>query len=363
MRAIKPDQLERVSTLLGETVLDPSAWPRVMDTICRVVYAKGAVLLQSDVSTFDVPRTEAAAELVETYFNDGWYLRDTRAVRGIPLLKRGARVIIDQDIISQDEMALDPSYNECFIPSGFKWWAGVSFLAGEALWGLSFQRSPKQGPFEPEDKWLLEELSKRLTVAATLSTVVGRVALTSATNALSLVHYPAIAIDRSGIVLDANAAAEGLFDSEIRVKDRRLVLREDEIQRRLESLIDKACKSSNIAALKPIVATLPRRGRIQISAFQVPDAAQNPFLGAAAILTIEFLKPRLESKAETLERLFALTPAETRLASIVGEGFSPAEAAEKLGVSRVTARNQLQSIFDKTNTHRQSQFVALYLKL
>jgi hypothetical protein len=53
-------------------------------------------------------------------------------------------------------------------------------------------RTPQQGPFETNDKRVLEHLSQPLTEIASLSTAVGRIALSSATNALTAVRQPAI---------------------------------------------------------------------------------------------------------------------------------------------------------------------------
>jgi DNA-binding CsgD family transcriptional regulator len=60
-----------------------------------------------------------------------------------------------------------------------------------------------------------------------------------------------------------------------------------------------------------------------------------------------------------LAAVFGLTPAEARLAAIMAEGRDPERAAEELGIARVTARNQLKAIFAKTDTHRQSELVAM----
>jgi DNA-binding CsgD family transcriptional regulator len=60
-----------------------------------------------------------------------------------------------------------------------------------------------------------------------------------------------------------------------------------------------------------------------------------------------------------LTRAFGLTPAEARLASIIAKGRSPEQAAGTLGISPGTARNHLKEIFGKTDTHRQSELVAL----
>jgi len=113
-------------------------------------------------------------------------------------------------------------YNEFLARQGFKWFAAVSFWVDSELWLLSIQRTMREGPFEAIDKCTLSQLSRPLADVASLSTAVGRIALSSVTNALNLVCQPAIAIDRFGFVLDANAGAEALFDAHIRVKSKRL---------------------------------------------------------------------------------------------------------------------------------------------
>jgi DNA-binding CsgD family transcriptional regulator len=59
-----------------------------------------------------------------------------------------------------------------------------------------------------------------------------------------------------------------------------------------------------------------------------------------------------------LRTVFSLTAAEARLASRLATGESIETSAEKLGIARDTARNQLKSIFAKTGVHRQAELVA-----
>jgi hypothetical protein len=76
--------------------------------------------------------------------NRRWHIRDTRAKYAVPLLLRGASVVIDQDIMNAEQMRADAMYNELLIPLGFQWFAGVGFWAESALWGLSIQRTITQ---------------------------------------------------------------------------------------------------------------------------------------------------------------------------------------------------------------------------
>jgi len=64
---------------------------------------------------------------------------------------------------------------------------------------------------------------------------------------------------------------------------------------------------------------------------------------------------------DRLRSLFALTPAEARLAARLAHGEALNEAAAELDISYATARTQLAFIFRKTGTNRQGELVRLLL--
>jgi hypothetical protein len=173
MRSVDPRLIEQASRWLGDAAVDPAVWPVVMDEICQAAGATGSLLLQSDIRTPDIPITASLAEQVVPYFRDGWHMRDDRASRGVARVLRG-EIIADQDLFTPDELRRAPYFNECIYAMGLRWFAGIGFWAGSASWALSLQRTAQDGPFEPDDKRPLAELSPRLTEAATLSTAAGR---------------------------------------------------------------------------------------------------------------------------------------------------------------------------------------------
>jgi DNA-binding CsgD family transcriptional regulator len=355
------DQLEKACRRLGETVLDPAGWPAVMEQICRSLGVAGAILLQTDGRTPDVPRTEAVDEMARAYFAGGWHTRDIWTRRGVSLFLQGKKAFVDAELLSRDELEAAPLVNEVFRPNGFKWAAAVGFSAGSGMWGLCLHRTARQEAFDAADAAVLETLSDRLTEVATLSTAVGRIALSSVTNALNAVRQPAIALDRLGFVLDANLGAEALFDADIHVRDRRLAVGDAQARRSLEKLVDRLLTASDLATLPcdPIIVRCREKRPLILRVLPVHGAARTPFLGARALLTLTPVEPRSGLEAAALGKAFGLTPAEARLASIIAEGLNPERAAGLLGISPVTARNQLKGIFAKTDTHRQSELVAL----
>ncbi|MFN3933158.1 MAG: alpha/beta fold hydrolase [Parvibaculum sp.] len=75
---------------------------------------------------------------------------------------------------------------------------------------------------------------------------------------------------------------------------------------------------------------------------------------------IVFVAPDREAasgEANMYRETFGLTPAEARLAARLKEGLSLKEAAEELGISVNTARNQIKSVFEKLGVNRQSDLI------
>jgi DNA-binding CsgD family transcriptional regulator/PAS domain-containing protein len=361
MPRIEKDRLALAGARLGEAALDPGVWPALMEEICEAVGAVGSALLQSEVRTPDIPRTKSVDELLCKYFADGWHIRDVRAQRGVPLLLGGQTVVVDQDLIGENELRSDPFYNEFLREQGFRWFSGVGFWAGSSLWGLCIQRTPQEGSFDTEDKLVMARISGRLTEAATLSKAVGRQVLLGISNALELVGQAAIALDRQGLVLDTNGAAQNLFGNEIGIRERRLWVQDKLAKSRLDNLTDQMRTTDDSAVLRtsPIAVRRERLPPVLIRPLPIPAPARSPFLGARIILILSDLISKSRPDPAVLRQVFGLTPVETRVALIMSTGASPVQVAEEIGIAFETVRSHLKAIFAKTGTHRQGELVAL----
>ncbi len=365
MLPINADALRKACRDLGAAALDPSLWLEAMEAICQATGTTGAGLLKSDaLQTADRPWTAGARDLFASYVSEGWYTRDPRA-RGVAMWRAGASVLIDQDIISSDNKNDAQYYNDFLRKHRFQWFAGIGFWAHSNLWVLTLQRSAREGPFDGADKEILSHLSLRLTEVATLSKAVGYSIVAGMTNALELVQHPALVLDSMGFVLDVNAMADALFDDDIRVRHRRLVVRDRGASAELERLIChlRSAPETSAPPLKAIVVRRKSSRPLVIRVLSVPPIARNPFLGASALLVLTDLSRQTRPQLEVLSQTFRLSAAEARLASLIATGMSPKQAAEVLGIARETARNQLKAIFAKTATHRQGELIALERKL
>jgi DNA-binding CsgD family transcriptional regulator len=162
-----------------------------------------------------------------------------------------------------------------------------------------------------------------------------------------------------------SAAAEVVFDNNIKIKDRRLFVRDLDSRNLLKEAIDQLANPSrpNPLALEPVI--IPRTDKLPVILRIWPfgGPAQPPAQEVLALLTLNASGPRPGPPATILAKTFCLTPLEAKLACIIARGAPPDIAARELKISRETARNQLKSVFAKTDTHRQSELVALLMQV
>ena len=79
--------------------------------------------------------------------------------------------------------------------------------------------------------------------------------------------------------------------------------------------------------------------------------------GVAAVLFVSDPEREVQTPEQFIRDLYGLTPAEARLAMLLGRGHTLNDAAGALGISRNTAHTHLSRIFMKTDTSRQSDLV------
>jgi DNA-binding CsgD family transcriptional regulator len=214
-----------------------------------------------------------------------------------------------------------------------------------------------------EEERILASFTRRLMEIAAIPGALGTGS--SPTAALNAMRLPAIALDRHGYVADANAAAEVVFDDNIRIKDRRLFVRDPDSRSLLKEAIDQLTNPQRLdpPALEPVIVPRVDKLPVIVRIWPFEGADHTPAQAVCALLTLNALGPRPGPSAAIIAKTFRLTPAEAKLACIIARGAPPDTAARELKITRETARNQLKSVFAKTDTHRQSELVALLLQV
>jgi DNA-binding CsgD family transcriptional regulator len=171
-------------------------------------------------------------------------------------------------------------------------------------------------------------------------------------------HLPwaIFAIDHNGTVVKMNASARELLasgdavcvdDGTVRALDTRSA---ENLKQVLQRGTQGHCAETLLygaAGRPPLIAQI-----IPTNPARIPNPSP-----VVAVLYIWNPARRSERLSDVLARLYGFTQAEARLAQVLCSGVDLSHAAGQLGITRNTARNQLQSVFAKTGTRRQNELV------
>jgi DNA-binding CsgD family transcriptional regulator/PAS domain-containing protein len=355
--------------LLYDAALDASLWPAALQQFARAVGGMGTALIPiTPNSTTGLVVSPVLAESKPEY-ERGWYRYDSRVAR---IHARGLSqgVCCEAELFTPEEVARDPLRQEFCRSYGMGDFAAqlVAPLP-DLVVAFSVMRALDRGRFEKRELVTLGLIGKHAARALVLSSRLAAVQRTehALAGALARLDCGALVIDRAGNVLFANEAAARLFGNGLAIERGQLVAAARAHQPALARLMRSAIEiGTDLDALEPIA--LPRPGGRQpllVQAIPVGggDAAPLAMPGAAAVvIVVEPEDERAPSAVEAL-RLLGLTPAQARLAGLVGTGHSRSEAAAVLGISEWTARDALKKVYSRLNISRQAELVQLVDRL
>jgi len=102
---------------------------------------------------------------------------------------------------------------------------------------------------------------------------------------------------------------------------------------------------------------------VTVQAFPAGATSAQEKIRPAGLIYIADTRYTREDATAAMSRLYKLSNAEKKLVLALSDGSYLSEAAEKLGITRNTARNQIQSVYDKTGTRRQQELLVRLLGL
>jgi len=164
-----------------------------------------------------------------------------------------------------------------------------------------------------------------------------------------------LVLDDRRTVVQSNAMARELLQEETGV----LGPRADEfsLSSAFRRLLDRAGARFPFAPV-PWVA-VPRETRHPLILNQIANIIRD---GCVVVVMLD-LDARPEPNPHTLQRMFGLTAAETRLALRLIRGEAPGDVAREQRLRMTTVRSHLASLFAKTQTGRQAELVALLCRV
>jgi DNA-binding CsgD family transcriptional regulator/PAS domain-containing protein len=356
------------------TALEPAHWPAALQATANVFGDVGANLLwRRDDGAFGVIVSPGInVSQVEEYKSE-WWKKDIRAARAADALGMSdGNALTDRHVASREEIQTHPIYTEFLARYGMRWVAGTYISPDPNIFvSLNVQRATTKSEFTDGELATLARLGRHAEKALRLSirlldSELGTLGLR---DALSRLGVAVFALDSLERVVFTNPAAESLIGDALYAERERLRISSLTARNEIGLAIGRVLQASAERAMedpKPILIQRPgsRPLTVYVLPVRAPLSVAEEFLThvRAIVLAID---PKSDDPPDPalVRDLLGLTLGEARVASLVGSGLPPREAADKLGISEETARTALKRVFSKTGVSRQSELSALLTKL
>jgi DNA-binding CsgD family transcriptional regulator len=369
-------QLEDLLLDLYSCAGERSRWPEVLDKVCYATHARSAVVqwlvMEEDCSwsrrTLRDSESQAACKAHDLYLADAVNPRMRR-----PLPRRisspSAAVLRDRDIFAAD----DPSFAElrdrtAAVGLGTFLSVSVPIVNDERVALVLHRDLGDPHDFDQREEEFAMQLLPHLRQALQLTESLhsARQRARELEQSLNSLRCALVLCTPDARVCWTNVAADRIFAARDRVwvSGERLTSAAPQETARLRRMIEQAAgEPDERAAAGSQLLVLGRwsvRGAVQIQV-QPIDAdgrgceMSNPSKRVLLIISAPGEMPVLPP--ELLAQAFALSPAESRLASALCRGLTVNEYAAAQNVSVSTARSQLKQIMAKAQVVRQSSLI------
>ena len=177
---------------------------------------------------------------------------------------------------------------------------------------------------------------------------------------LGRLRIPMLVVDRSSVVLYANAAASSVteHDGPFQTVNKTLVARNRADNVQLQRAITNASANGASETLMIVNHKMGRTQFVSVSPLHDGDVRVND-----ALVIVQKFGMAEEAFSQSLRELFRLSPSESAIAASLAKGEHAESIAEARSAKVATVRAQITAIMFKTRTRRQVELVALLSQL
>lgn len=361
--------------LIYDAALAPERWEQVMKRFIATVGTNTAILRDTNykASTVGLFKTIGYDPFYVDAYKKHFIHLDfftTGLLKQIP-----GQVSRGDDYIPWTEQRNSEFYNDYLRPQNNRYCLGIT-LSNDSDHNLLFalQRTKKQGDFTDEEIKFISLVAPHMKRAIGIHRQVLKVTNQQkwTLSTLNQLKIGVILLDDLAKPVFINQKAEQLMMDNCGLSIHRdsLILSNTLDSARLQHFIADAANMANgkkdrlaIGASLQTFNTLGAPLRIQV--IPLPrDKSERPWElsspnGCVALFFSTSNQAHLN--VEALCKTYGFTPAESKLAALLANGYSLEEIARMLCISIQTVRSQLKAVFAKTQANRQTELVALLL--
>jgi len=348
-------------------------WEGAISSLRGVLKGRVAMLARHDFSSgrgewlFESPvnPAERTAYAAEHSVRNPWFISS--------LDYRPGRVMTGEELLEPEALLRTDFYRRCLKRLGlYHRLCGVIARRDDVVYYADVLRGRSQAAFDAGDRALFGSILKHLTVSLENHfTLLGERSENQVLRSVMDRLEPAVfVVDENARVIFANARSGAFLESfeGLQVRGERIAAASHAEDRALlEAIAEVAVAPFRVSAAAKIV-TISNPTRLHPVVVSIYPAGDGVLHAVREHCPAAVLIAKNPHHAYDLERcafasIFALTPAQARLAGLILAGHGLSGASRLLRVSENTVRSHLKQVYQKTNTHGQIELVHLHARV
>jgi DNA-binding CsgD family transcriptional regulator/PAS domain-containing protein len=363
---------QELSQLLGslyDAAADADLWTPFLQELAQSTRARSALLLMHDANqgVYTISRSWAVDPLAARLYQEHYSSLDVWAQRG--LAKPAGVVCKSEELCSREEIRTTEIYNDLMTRYGMDYGMFGVIENSRSRWAsVSLFRDESGSAFQDSELEVLKFLDPHMRRAFNLHfQFSGLKALAAGfEKALDILPTGIIFFGAKGRIVFMNRSASAVVnqrDGLLATGEGLRAERPSESASLTKTILEAVSPSNGIGLLGEGTVQVSRRTRpaLQIVVSPLRDKAIDSSGPVSAVAFVIDPLQRQRPAQDILRTLFGLSPAECRVALLLGDGRSPREISQTIGVSFNTVRSQMKSIFAKTGAKRQGELIRLLL--
>ena len=367
------DQLLRLIERVYAAPGSAEGWQRFLLDLYTSFHGAGASFISHDFTSHEASVAVTAGFAPEDIrrYEAHWAALDPWATSpGVRHLPSGA-VAVGEQLVTHAEMKRTAFYNDFGRHyDAVRCITGTIEIEDRRVSVLSVNRSEKCAAFGEEETLVLRELMPHLQRALQIHRrlVDAQALADGSTSALDLLAHGILLLDTAGRIMFANRTAEEILRARDGLMVHQKVLfgaRASETTALRKAIAEAVATSrgEGTGAAGLVLIGRPSGGS-PLRVLVTPVAQRHVLMGSPGAAACVFITEPQRSPVPAgthLRCVFGLSAAETRVATALLDGESVDSLADRLCISRNTARTHLQRLFAKTGTSRQADLIRVLL--
>jgi DNA-binding CsgD family transcriptional regulator len=287
-------------------------------------------------------------------------------------LRRSGDIYVLDEVISRRDLHESEFYHRLMKPYGVEYQLGMYFSEPNG-WRchVGLMNGPDKSNFGAAEKQFFIDFRPHLEHALKQYALLKRSELEREVygEALNRLTIGTILLDRHGRILEANAVAKNILhrNKAIHIRNDQLRISNARSQAEFQQLIKDALRCRESRNPEPFVNILQtaasEEGSLSLLIRAIPVAGwYESDSSPSVIIYLGDLRQQPLASEEAVAQLFGLTQSEALVATLLANGYSLAEAAEKLQLTENSVRTYSKKIYAKTGIRRQAELVRVVLK-